>query len=327
MTENLKPRALCLMSGGLDSILAARVLKEQEIDVTGIIFTSPFFGSRKAEEAAENLGIGLIIEDLTSEHLALVKNPPSGYGKWMNPCIDCHALMIRRAGEILRRDKYDMIATGEVLGERPMSQNRQSLDTVARLSGCGDLLLRPLSARLLPPTEPERAGIVDRKRLFAIEGRSRRPQMALAKAFGIESYAQPAGGCLLTDPHFASRLSELFEANPDACVENVLLLKLGRHFRLPSGVKAIVGRNKKENEEIRLHMREGRTLIISDIMPGPVTLVLSENEKDFELAAKLCASYADHDFVEIDMEMISSEGKRRIKAIPSQRSEFKGMKI
>src|SRR3989338_780967 len=199
-------KALCLLSGGLDSQLAVCVLKNQGIEVTGISFTSPFFGSKNAEKAAAAMNIELIVKDITSEHLPLVKNPPHGYGKCMNPCIDCHALMVKKAGEIALAQKFDIIATGEVIGERPMSQNLNSLGVVANDSGFKGVLLRPLSAKLLPPTKPEIDGLVSREKLLALSGRSRRPQMKLANEFGLKSYVQPAGGCLLTDPEFSKKL-------------------------------------------------------------------------------------------------------------------------
>lgn len=328
MKKHQKVRALSLLSGGLDSILAVKVLEEQGIEVTGITFTSPFFGSKNAEEAAKELKIPLIILDITREHLALVKDPPHGYGKCMNPCIDCHALMIKKAGQIKRRKKFDLIATGEVLGERPMSQNKQSLDVVARCSGYGKHLLRPLSAKLLAPTLPERQGKVNRERLLSIEGRSRKPQMALAKKYGIKKYVQPAGGCLLTDVNFSKRLKELLGHNPNATSEDVWLLKLGRHFRLKSGAKVIVGRDKKDNEGIMEHYRKGRVLIVSDIKPGPVALLIgSAKKEDINLAAKLCASFADHHNEEVDMQLKKSGKEARIKSRPSPRHVFKYMQI
>lgn len=308
--------------------MAIHLLQEQDIEVTGVTFVSPFFDSKNAEQAARDLGVELIIVDVTEEHLSMVKNPRHGYGKFMNPCLDCHALMIRKAGEILKRDKFDLIATGEVLGERPMSQNRQSLKLVARESGYEGLVLRPLSAKLLAPTLPETKGLVDRERLMDIKGRSRKPQMALAKKFGIKRYVQPAGGCLLTDPNFSARLSELLKNNPDAGAHDVSLLRLGRHFRLPSGAKVIVGRNEQENEMIMAEFAEDKILIVSDVTPGPATLLVgSRAQGDVELAARLCASYADHQGQEVDMEMISAEGRQRIKATPSPRDEFISMKI
>ena len=323
-----KVKAISLLSGGLDSILAVKVLMEQGIEVTGLTFVSPFFGSANGERAAAQLGIELIVRDISCEVMDLVRRPPHGYGKQLNPCIDCHALMIREAGILAREKGYDFIATGEVLGERPMSQNRQSLDTVARDSGCADILLRPLSAKLLPPTKPEKDGLVDREKLLAIEGRSRKPQMELARKFGIKKYMQPAGGCLLTDPAFCTRLSELMRSEPDFSIADVELLKLGRHFRLPSGAKVIVGRDKKDNDKITSACAQGDSLITSDIVPGPVVLLKrSQSSSDIEFAARVCASYSDHEGREIDMELYVNGGRTRIKANPSPREEFQDIKI
>lgn len=320
-------RAIALLSGGLDSLLAVRVLQEQGIEVVGLTFTSPFFGAEKAEKGAEQLGIELLVKDISEDELALVKKPPHGYGKQMNPCIDCHALMFRKAGELLG-EGYDFLATGEVLGERPMSQNRQSLNVVARDCGFADLLLRPLSAKLLEPTKPEREGLVDRERLFAIEGRSRKPQMAMAKEYGIKSYVQPAGGCLLTDPAFSKRLREMLDHDPDATVEDARLLRIGRHFRSESGAKIVVGRDESDNRKILEIARDEDILIVSDIIPGPTSLVREGDGKDdTELAARICASFADHGGEEVDMALMTGEKVARIRARPSPREEFDTIRI
>jgi tRNA-specific 2-thiouridylase len=321
-------RALSLLSGGLDSLLAVKVLEEQGIRVTGVTFTSPFFGATNAEKGAAALRIELLVRDITDEIIALVKAPPHGFGRQMNPCIDCHALMVRKAGELMRGRGFDFVATGEVLGERPMSQNRQSLDTVARESGVGDLLLRPLSARLLSLTRPEREGLVDRERLLAIEGRSRRPQIELAGKYGITGYVQPAGGCLLTDPRFSARLSELLEMEPGAQAREMRLLTMGRHFRLPSGAKAIVGRDEGDNGRIAAAAGPGDLLIVSDVIPGPtLLLVRAKGEGDLELAARVCASFADNGGREVEMALRSEGRDERIRARPSPRGEFDSMRI
>nr|HPM42120.1 tRNA 4-thiouridine(8) synthase ThiI [bacterium] len=291
-------------------------------------FTSPFFGAENARKGADQLGIKLVVLDITGPHLELVKKPPHGYGKQMNPCIDCHALMVKVAGELLEKEGYDLIATGEVLGERPMSQNMQSLSTVAKDSGYADFLLRPLSAKLLPPTRPEREGKVDRDRLFAIEGRSRKPQIALAAKYGIKSYLQPAGGCLLTDPNFSARLRELLDKNPAATEADVRLLRLGRHFRLPSGAKAIVGRDEKDNEKIERAAGEGDCLVLPTEAAGPTVLLAAPFcEEDVELAAKLCASFSDDVGGAIEIEIRHPAGNRRLQVAPGARAEFDGMRI
>lgn len=287
-------RALGLFSGGLDSILAARVLMEQGIGVTGISFETPFFGAGRARDAAAALGIPLIVEDITGPHLDVMRRPRHGFGSNMNPCIDCHTLMVSRACAVMRRDGYGFVFTGEVLNERPMSQNRNSLKIVETQSGCAGYLLRPLSAKLLDETVPEKEGTVDRSRLLDIRGRSRKPQMALAEMFGITSYLQPAGGCLLTDPGFSSRLKELRDREGLGDVRSLHLLKVGRHFRLGSGRKIVVGRNEEENARIEGLSREGDVLLWPADVPGPVVILVGGGEEaDIEEAARVCARYSD----------------------------------
>lgn len=323
-----KARALCLISGGLDSLLAVKVLQEQGVEVSGLSFESPFFDAHNARRGAEQLKIELKVARIGDEIMKLLRCPPHGFGKQMNPCIDCHALMVRRAGEMMAKENFDFIATGEVLGERPMSQNRQSLDTVARDSGFEGLLLRPLSAKLLAPTKPEIMGLVDREKLLAIEGRSRKPQIALAEKFGIREYVQPAGGCLLTDPAFSARLRELLDHEPSANERDAILLKLGRHFRLGSGAKAIVGRDKEDNERIMAAAGEEDILVICDNTPGPAVLIVhTDAENDIKTAALLCASFSNSSAFEVDMAIRRMGREGRIKAKPVARNEFDGMRI
>ncbi|MBU0515110.1 MAG: tRNA 4-thiouridine(8) synthase ThiI [Proteobacteria bacterium] len=267
-------RALGLISGGLDSLLAAELLRRQGARVTGITFTSPFFGASRARRAAESLGLDLLVEDITDPHWALVKDPPRGYGKNMNPCLDCHALMLRKAGRRLGPGGFDFLFTGEVLGQRPFSQNRQSLWLVERDSGLAGRIVRPLSARRLDPTEPEKTGLVDRERLLDISGRGRKRQLALAEAWGITVFAAPAGGCLLTVPSFAVRLRDLLDVRPEAGPDEVELIKTGRYFRLPGGEIIIVGRHQADNERLWSLARPRDVLAEQPGPPGPTALVL-----------------------------------------------------
>ncbi len=270
-------KALVLLSGGLDSLLAARVLMEQGIDVTGLSFKSNFFGSAKGKKVAEQLGIPHIAVDFADEHLAMVKNPKHGYGKNMNPCIDCHALMLKKAKEIMERDGYDFVATGEVLGERPMSQNREALKIVEKDSGLLGKLIRPLSAKLLDETDLEKAGLVNRGRLLDISGRSRARQLELVKKFGIKEFASPGGGCLLTDPGFSEKLLKILEFWPEASGNDVELLKYGRVFWLKAeqdkNVLMIVGRDEKSNENLDKSAQRGDVLIQPVEENGPTGLV------------------------------------------------------
>ena len=283
-----------LISGGLDSMLAARILMDQDIHVIGISFVTPFFGSERAERAAAMIDMELRIMDITELHLEIVKSPKYGYGKGMNPCIDCHALMFREAGKVMEAEGADFLFSGEVLGERPMSQNRQSLMIVARQSGYQDFIIRPLSARLLPETLPEREGKVDREKLLDISGRSRKPQIELAAHYGITEYPQPAGGCLLTEPGYSRRLRELMEHSLALDPRDIQMLRIGRHFRLDTGEKVIVGRDQDENEKLlSLKEEEDITLDVSDY-PSPITIIPHGASQDaIAKAASICVRYSD----------------------------------
>jgi len=290
----LTTRAIALFSGGLDSILAFKVIADQGIAVSGITFETPFFSAAKARLTAERIGLPLAVLDITEEHLQMLHAPRYGYGRNMNPCIDCHTLMLRIAGRRMQEEGADFVFTGEVLGERPMSQGKQSLYVVAKNSGYADRILRPLSARLLPETEPERSGKVDRSRLCDIQGRGRKRQMEMAAQYGITSYPPPAGGCLLTDPIYSRRLRDLFDHHRDYEIRDIDLLKVGRHLRLDEKTKAIVGRNAADNETIERLAKRGDALIRIDSFPGPTVLVPGGgDERTRFLAAGICARYCD----------------------------------
>ena len=273
-----KTKALVLLSGGLDSILAVKILEAQGVKIKGLGFKSYFFNEKLAKKAAKELNIPIKIIDLSKEHLNLVKKPKYGYGKGMNPCIDCHILMLKKAKQIMLKEKFDLVATGEVLGERPMSQNPKSLKLIEKKSGLKGYLLRPLSAKLLEPTIPEKKGLIERKKLLDISGRSRKRQLKLAKKFKIKSYPSPAGGCLLTDLEFSKKLKDLFEKYPRCQGNDIELLKLGRHF-WQDKVKIIVGRNEEENKKIRKLAKRSDVLIEMENYPGPLTLVRSYSKR------------------------------------------------
>jgi tRNA-specific 2-thiouridylase len=289
-------RALGLFSGGLDSMLAATVLRVQGLEVTLICLVTPFYGAERARASAAHLGLPLRELDITEKFLPLIYDPPHGWGKGHNPCIDCHILMLREAGALLEAEGFDLLFTGEVLGQRPMSQNRGSLNLIAKESGFADILLRPLSAKFLKTTRPELEGWVDREKLLNLSGRGRKRQIALAKEFGITRYPAPAGGCLLTDPGYAARLKELLRHLQEipAPRRELELLKYGRHFRLPGGAKAIVGRTQRENEVLAGLKAPKDFLVKVDKIPGPLVLVCgAEAGEDLELAAGLAAAYSD----------------------------------
>ncbi|OQY41124.1 tRNA 4-thiouridine(8) synthase ThiI [Candidatus Atribacteria bacterium 4572_76] len=268
-----KIKAVALFSGGLDSILAVKLIREQGIEVKGINFKTPFFGLNEAFAIAKDLNINLEIIDITEELLKILKKPKYGLGKNMNPCIDCHALMFKKAGEYMNKIGASFILSGEVLGERPMSQNRNSLNIIERESGFKGRILRPLSALLLAETIPEKEGLVDRNKLLDISGRSRKRQMELAAKMGIKDYPSPAGGCKLTEPAFSKRLRDLFFTQESFSIEEIELLKLGRHFRLSKDIKLVVGRNKEENEQLQNFFQEGDFLFKAKNLKGPVSLL------------------------------------------------------
>lgn len=267
-----RARALLLFSGGLDSELAGKVLEEQGIEVVGLTFRSQFFGAAEAIRAAEELGWPLLLVDINQEQIELVKNPKYGYGRWLNPCIDCHGQMAKIAAGLLEKYQADFVATGEVLGERPKSQNRQALSIVEKLSGLRGLVLRPLSARLLPPTIPEEKGLVERERLLDICGRSRKRQLELAEKYGLREFPTPAGGCLLTDPIFSSRLRRLMVWRGELRADDINLIKAGRVFFEADGL-IVVGRNEHENEKIAALAEESDILVTTSGKKGPLAVL------------------------------------------------------
>jgi tRNA-specific 2-thiouridylase len=290
----MRVRALGLMSGGLDSMLAVRVLLDQDIEMTGITFETPFFGPEGAQKAAKQLGIPLRVIDIGAAHLEMLKNPKYGYGSQMNPCIDCHALMLKTAGGIMDGEGFDFLCTGEVLGQRPMSQRKDALRAVDKLSGYGGYILRPLSAKLLWETVPEELGKVDRQRLLDIHGRSRKPQMSLAAHYGITEYPSPGGGCMLTKAGFADRLRDLLATQEEVGLHDVELLKCGRHLRLPSGRRLVVGRIHADNLKLQELAREEDLVLSVKGVPGPTGLLAVQvSEREVELAAGIVAAYSD----------------------------------
>lgn len=289
-----KVRALSLLSGGLDSQLAICLLRAQDIEVEAIVFDSPFFDLSRAMVAARNLGVFLHTVDMTKELVELIEHPPHGFGACMNPCIDCHTVMLSKTGDFMQEGGYHMMATGEVLNQRPMSQTRKNLATVARDSGYADFILRPLSAQLLTETKPERDGLVDRSRLLAIDGRGRRRQMRLAAEYGIKDYPQPAGGCRLTEPNFCTRLKDLHEHEGIGGTRALQLLRYGRHFRLDERVKMIVGRNEQDNAYLEGTAELYDLILKVEEFPGPTCILpFTANEQHIHLAATICARYSD----------------------------------
>ena len=310
-------------------MMAAKLLQDQGIEVTGVTFQTPFFGPESAKKAVAQLGIPLRVVDIGIAHLEMLRNPRYGYGSQMNPCIDCHALMLRTAGQIMEVEGFDFLFTGEVLGQRPMSQRRDALMSVDKLSGYPGRILRPLSAGLLPVTIPEREGKVDRARLLKIHGRSRKQQMALAAQYGIRDYPSPAGGCLLTNPGFAHRLRDLFTTQEKIDLRDVELLKHGRHLRLPHGSRLVVGRIHADNVKLKELARPDDIVLKVNEVPGPTALLPGRvAAADLELAAAVVAAYSDAaPGTETIVSLSSGQNGWSVTVVVRPKAEFREMLI
>lgn len=285
-------KALAMMSGGLDSVLAAKLIKDQGIEVIGICFKSYFFGPDNAIRMAKQIDVPLEVVDFSEEHFEMVKNPKHGYGKNINPCIDCHAMMMNYSGKMLEKYEADFIITGEVLNQRPMSQNKSSLDVVKKESGFSDKILRPLCAKNLAPTKMELEGLVDRERLMDISGRSRKVQMELAEKWGIKDYPSPAGGCKLTEPNYAKRLRDILDKKEDVIDRDLGVLKYGRHFRISEKAKIISTRTAEEAQEIKQYLTTKDMIFLANDFNGSMVMIIGEaTEEDIEFAAKVTGRY------------------------------------
>jgi len=306
------PKAIALLSGGLDSTLAILVVKRLGVEVTAVTFLTHFgcdisdssSCSRDPFPAAEKFGFTVKLCHLADKFIEIVKNPRHGHGRNMNPCIDCRILMLKEAGELLRLTGADFVITGEVVGQRPMSQRKETLPMIDKEAGLKGLVLRPLSAKILPLTIPEINGLIDREKLYGFNGRSRKPQMALAEELGLTDYPNPAGGCLLTEPNYAWRLRELLSIIRNPTLRELNLLKLGRHFRASlssqsNKIKIIAGRDEAENNALEKFIEPGDIYMRAENWRSPLVLLSSSEsarpaEAEIELAASICARYSDH---------------------------------
>ena len=291
-----RPKALVLLSGGLDSLLATKIIIDHGLDVEAVHFITPFCrcDSRAMNKIAKELNLKVHSVFLGQEFLDIVANPKHGYGSQMNPCLDCRILMFKKAKEIADKIGAKFLVTGEVLDERPFSQRMKAMQLIEREAGLEGKILRPLSAKLLPPTEPEKMGWVDREKLFAIRGRRRTPQIELAAKLNIKDYPNPSGGCLLTDPIFARRVREHLKHEGKLTLEDATLLTIGRHFRV-EGAKVVVGRNKNENDRL-LAIAERRQIAYLKVKDynGPITLIVGEEKPSIiEKAAAITVRYSD----------------------------------
>jgi tRNA-uridine 2-sulfurtransferase len=293
-------KAIALLSGGLDSTLAARVIIDQGIELEALNFMTVFCNCTNkgetclaSQKAVDTLGIPLKVFNVSEEYLSVVKQPKHGYGSNMNPCIDCRIFMLKKSKDYMESSGASFLITGEVLGQRPMSQRRDAMRLIEKEAGLNGLILRPLSAQFLSPTVPETEGWVDRQKLLAIQGRSRKPQIRLAEEFGIRDYPCPAGGCLLTDPQFAKRMKDLIAHAPDFTLNDVHLLKTGRHFRLSPRLKLVVGRREEENLKIKTFARDEDTMVSVVGHPGPLSLLRGEmDDRALEVSAAITVRYS-----------------------------------
>ena len=326
-----KPKVLVLLSGGLDSTLAVKSMIDQDLDVEVAIFTTPFCLCDKcsAGSTVKKFGLKAHTVVLGQEYLDLVANPPRGYGSQMNPCIDCRIMMMKKAKELAQEFGAKCVVTGEVLDQRPFSQTKQAMEYIEKKSGMEGKILRPLSAKLLPETDFEKSGQVNRENLHSIQGRRRLPQMDLAKKWGVKDYPCPSGGCLLTDPRFAQRLKDLLEHDKRLTADSIALLKIGRHFRVDY-CKIVVGRNEKENQSLMTLARQKKQLYLEvvDYM-GPITL-LDEKCPDtvIDKAAEITVRYSDAEAgVEVDVKQVVAGNVSNVKAAAASNEEIELFRI
>lgn len=292
--------ALALYSGGLDSTLACRVVAEQDIRVVAVKFITPFFGYELLENEAdylrrikEKFGIDVLLRDVTAAYLELLKNPKHGFGRYFNPCMDCKIFLLSEARKMMPEIGASFLITGEVIGQRPMSQRRDALRVIERDSGCEGLLVRPLCAKNLQPTQVELNGLLNRDQLLDFSGRSRTPQMKLAEKYHITDYPSPAGGCILADPILSSRIKKYYRQKKDILPQDILLLLAGRQFTLPAGGWLVLGRTQPENERISALQQPDDWILTTVDIPGPTAILRNSDEpKELETAAALIVTYA-----------------------------------
>jgi len=297
MKHNKVYKALALFSGGLDSLLAVKLIEQQDIKVIPVCFSSPFFSFKKAIRTGKQNGMFIHVVQLGQDYLDMILQPHYGYGKNINPCIDCHAFMYKKLGDMMGKFKADFLISGEVLGQRPMSQQLNGMNAVAKRSGYKDLIVRPLSQKVLPDTKPIREGWINKELLLDLQGRGRTRQIELAEKIGITSYPTPAGGCLLTDPGYSKRLRDLIEHDMFD-LRFITFLNVGRHFRLDKSTKLILGRNQINNDYItKLNdkQKEKNIIMTAKDVPGPIGAVQSRvgtiADELLQLAAEILVRY------------------------------------
>ena len=325
--------ALVLFSGGLDSTLACRLVAEQGIKVVAVKFVTPFFGydllSRKREyiqKIKEKFSIDVILKDVTIPYLKLLQKPAYGFGRYFNPCIDCKIFLLSEARKMMPETGASFLVTGEVIGQRPMSQRRDTLQVIQRESGCRGILVRPLCAKNLEPTQAELDGLINRELLLAFSGRDRKPQMELAEKYGITDYPSPAGGCILADPVLSVRIKEYYREHEQVLAQDILLLLTGRQFKLPTGGWLVLGRNEQENEKIIALRQPGDWFLQTSIIPGPSAILrYSRNMAEVETAAAVVTRFSKKSALVDGTALITAEYKgtsREIEAFALEDAVF-----
>lgn len=331
-------KAIALLSGGLDSILATKLILEQGIEVEAVNFLTVFCNCTTrgktclaSKSAADQLGIKLKVFEISTDYFEIVKNPKYGYGRNLNPCLDCRIFMFRKAGEYMRETGASFVITGEVLGERPMSQRRDAMRIIERDSGLEGLIVRPLSAKLFELSVPEKEGWIDREKFLEISGRSRKPQIQLADQLGINDYPCPAGGCLLTDAGFAKRMRDLMTHKPDFDVNDVRLLKTGRHFRLSPRGKLVVGRNREENDKLLNQAGKDDLCFRPVKVKGPVGIGKGIfDEENLHMASRIIARYSDIELnqpLNVFYKAASGNTRGSITALPADGDKLDKLRI
>ena len=330
-------KAVALYSGGLDSTLAILVMMRHGIDVTAITFLNHFgcdisdksSCSKDPFAASVKFGFTVKLSHLSDKFLDIVKDPKHGHGRNMNPCVDCRILMLKEAKQFMDLTGSDFLITGEVLGQRPMSQRKDCFPLIDKQADVRGLVVRPLCGKLLPPTIPEQNGLITRDMLYDFNGRTRKPQMALAEEFGLTEYPAPAGGCLLTDPNYSYKLKDLFHYDKDPDYRSINFLRVGRHFRFSADCKIIVGRNKDENKQIKSLANEDDCLLRVLGHGSPLTIILGDaSEEAISTAASLCVRYSDaRKLSEAEVLMSRGEEHVQLKAEPAAEDVIESLRI
>ncbi len=333
-------KAIILLSGGLDSTIAAELMNRDGLELFAVNFKTPFClcdrrssdvgCASNARRVADALGIDLKIINASKDFLEVLKNPKHGYGANMNPCIDCRILFFQKSRQLMEEIGASFIITGEVLGQRPMSQFKRQMDLIEKEAGLEGLVVRPLSAKLLSPSTPEKMGWVSRERMLDIAGRSRKPQIALAKELGINDYPCAAGGCLLTEPEYARKIKDLIK-HDELDMANIALLRIGRHFRLSADAKLIVGRNENENKILATLAKDGDYVFGPATINGPIAVGKGEFTRDYaETACRIVARYCDRNGeteIDIFFKKLPDDEKMIIKTVPWNDAQLAELRV